>query len=350
MIDQLRTQEAEDLAQRMVSAAQAMLLSDARPLTQQGGYRVIPDDFEPTALTEIADRLEDEFGVRPKVQQRRDTWVPVDQLSALPGLGGAHLAGRPQVSFTDYVASARELDPADDDPLVALRLQTRLASQPVATQAGDRFLFRLSAAQASHAPESLDAVRSQVVRDARRRKAYEKLLNERDQWLQRALDEGFESLAEQAHVSQQQIQSTPRRRLGRQGELSVPSLPGIGQHETLIDTMFDVAERVSDRGRASVGDAPVPERSDAVAIAPRLSLCVFRVDEYQPLTRQQYEQQASSPRISSGLNSILLAGGDGPVAITRQAVEQRVGFEPIESQAPEDGQSPQPPQRRPGSI
>ena len=349
--NELRTQAAQEMAQEMVSSAQAALLTDARRLEQANGYRTVPDDFQATSLDAVADQIEQEFGVRPEIQRRTADWVATDELSALPGIGGASLIDRRDVNFTSYVQSARELEPDVSNALVALYLQAQLPSRPLLDSNGSRYLFRLTAAQPSHAPESLDEVRDQVARDAKRRKAYDQLEQRTDEWAQRAVSEGFESLAEQAHITAYDMRPTPRREPDRMsGELTVPSLPGVGQSEALVERMFDIAERISDRGRTPLAQAPTEQRSGAVAVDPRLSVAVFRVDEYSPVTRDAYQRQASNAQVASWLSGMMLSGSDD--AMSFDAVAKRVGFERTERGDSEDGQpsSPQQPQRRPGQI
>ncbi|MFW6060175.1 MAG: hypothetical protein ACODAQ_08330 [Phycisphaeraceae bacterium] len=349
IIDQLRDEKAEQLARQMVSAAQSELFSELRRLSERGGYRQIPDDFEPTPFETIADTLEEQFGVRPRIERRVDQWLPADQWSELEGLGESHVQDRPQARFAAYVQSARELEPAEDNTLTTMRLQVQVPSRPMQGTDGSRYLFRLTDVQPTHAPDSLEEVREQVVADARRSAAYDTLTEQQDQWTQRAIEEGFDTLAEQPHVTRQPIDAIPRRRMGMGGELTVPSIPGIGSHAELVDALFETAQRVTDRGRESVDAAPGAERIGAVAVDPALSLVVYRLDDYQPLTRSQLEQLAESPQIEGGINSLLL-GEAGGAALSKEAVARRVGFERAESGVPADDGQPQPPQRRPGSL
>lgn len=349
IMDRLREQEAEQLAQRMVNAAQSELFTQMRRLGTQGGYHQIPDDFEPTSLEAVADRLEAQFGVRPRIERRVDAWVPTERWGGLSGLGQSWVQDRRDARFPAYVQSAPELVPDEANPLAGLRLQAEAPSRPMVGPDGSRYLFRLTEAQPSHAPESLDEVRQQVVEDARRQAAYELLLEQQAAWVDRAVAEGFATLAEQEHVSQRAIDSIPRRRAGMRGELSVPRVPGVGTHAGFVDALFETAQRVSDRGREDVDAAPEAERTGAVAIDPRMSLAIYRVDAYRPLSRSQFEQMAERAPIDQQLTRLLL-GDSGAEALSKAAVAQRVGFEAVEQADREAPAQPQQPQRRPGSL
>ncbi|MFA9477737.1 hypothetical protein ACERK3_05445 [Phycisphaerales bacterium AB-hyl4] len=349
----LRDQQADQLANRIVRAAQAMLVQHARQLQQHAGYRVVPDDYQPPSLREMADQIEQQFNVRPeRYDDFADEWVPVHELEALPGIGRATLAGRDDISFRRYVHSAWELEPADDDPLVGMGLQAMLPSQPLERGDGSRFLFRLTEAQPSHAPESLETVADRVRQDAHLRKAYEQhLLPAMEQWLSDAREQGLESLAEAEGLMLETIRPTPRRAPDRQGRLSVPDVPGVGRSEALISGMFDIAERVSEGGRMAVSEADEADRLGVAEVDSRLSMVIYRVDRYQPVTEGQYREMVASPRVKSWVSQMMLSGdGDAMASLSNEAVRARVNFVPSEREARDDDAPAREPQRRPGQI
>lgn len=328
VIEMLKAQKAEELAQRMAKSAQAMLASDARGLPEQNGYRQIPQNFSPTRLQTVADELAQEYGVAPEVRRLTDQWVGFDELPNHSEIAFSSVEGRPNISFAQYLQSARELDPSPENPLVPLRLQVGLPGLPLVSPfGGDRIVFRLTAAEADRVPDQLEEVREQVVQDARQLAAYEALLAERDAWVDRAQAQGLETLAQAEGIQQVEIPRIAPRRPGPAGQMVAPPIPGIGQSEELVERLFEVAEQASDRATAAMENVPPGQRIGVAGIDERLSLAIFRVDTYQPPTEQQLADQARLPYVASWINTSLVRP-DQTDALSMSSVAQRVGFVP----------------------
>ena len=88
-----------------------------------------------------------------------------------------------------------------NNPLVTQRLQVGVPSQPVESFDQSRYIFRLTDAQPTHEPETLDEVKDAVTRDAKKKAAYDLLLAEKDKWVGRARKEKFADLAKELKVS-----------------------------------------------------------------------------------------------------------------------------------------------------
>ncbi|MEX0655050.1 MAG: hypothetical protein WD534_00330 [Phycisphaeraceae bacterium] len=355
VMQELREREAQTLANRIIRAGQGLLVQHARQLEQQpDGYRAVPADYSPPSLREVASELEEQFGVRvERYDDFSDDWWPVANLESLPGLRGATLSGRPDIRFSQYIRSAYELEPAANDPLVSLGLQAMLPSQPLEAADGSRYLFRLVDAQPAHAPETLDEVAEQVRRDAHLRKAYEEaLLPRRDEWLTRARSEGFDAVVSEADLIADTLRPTPRRQPDARGQLGVPDVPLIGQSEAFIEAIFDLAADVSDNGQQPVTDAEASERIGVVEVDGRLGLALFQVDEYQPVTEDQYREMVNSSRVTSWVSQMVMGGDDDPMAsLSMEAVRARVNFEPADRGSDDPpAEGPAQPQRRPGQI
>src|SRR5690606_473205 len=144
-------QNASKLAEDILKAATVMLNEDARRLpTTSLGYRETAN-FTPMPLAAVAEKLEEQFGVRPDVVREDSRWLDRRDLMQLEGIGVSVLrAGGMSraVPFADYALSAMEIQGTEvTGPLASLRLQTKLPSQPLTTFEGDRYLFRLIEAQ-----------------------------------------------------------------------------------------------------------------------------------------------------------------------------------------------------------
>lgn len=345
--EQLTRQKAGELAEQMAKAAQAILMQDQRGLPQQDNYRVLAKGYEPMPLQEVADQLEQRFSIKPVVQQL-PAWIAVTELENLGGIGYSYVTGRPNVSFANYVASARELEPAEDNPLVPLRLQVGVAGQTLTGFDDTHYIFRLTAAEPSRVPASLDEVREQVLADARKLKAYELLLSHRDELTQQAKADGLESLKAEDDPNVRIAKIAPtRQRQASQTGMVPPVVPGVGSSEAFITALFEAAKTASNDGKLAVDEAPIEQRVGSVAVDRRLSLAVFRADTYEPMTLEQYHQQLAQGPVGSWVSRMVTP--DASQTISLATLTERLNYQPAEGETvtPE---APKPPQRRPGSL
>ncbi|MEX0885240.1 MAG: hypothetical protein WD009_02270 [Phycisphaeraceae bacterium] len=359
IVEILTRRAADELAQQAIRTAQSLLVRDARGVAESRGYRVLPEDFEPTDLDAVAAEVASRVGIEPVVERRVDAWVALGEVETLPGLGDAVLEDRPDLPLTAYVASVRELEPGEENPLVVRRLQVGLASSVLRDQAGSRYIFRVRDAEPAREPASLDEVRDEVEADVRRLKAHERLVGERSQWLERARSEGLEALAESEGLELIEVPLTARRVRGLERRLVAPSVPGIGRSEAFVGAIFNLAQELAAGGDVDLASRDEAERVSGVPLdhVDRQGLALFRVDAYEPLSRQQYVQALGVPAMAATVDEMLwseLVAADGPDAsLSMEAVSRRLGFEPAAGFELEDEQPPAQPgpsQRRPGTI
>jgi hypothetical protein len=343
IIEQLKDQRARQKAAEMAQVAASLLEAPLRSLPDgQLGYKDIPADFEPPSLEDVASQLEERFNLRPSVE-RIDQWTPTEALSELPQIGGASVMDQ-QGQFTQYVESARELiDPPSDNPLAPLRLQVGAPSEPLETETA-RFVFRLTAAEPSHRPESLDAVRDQVAADARAIAAYQQLQSQKDQLLQQAGEEGLDAVASARNASVESFDPTTRRaRVGRQQQDQVPALPAVGRSEAFIDAIFDLGRDLQQR-EADFDELSPAERTGAVELPRQWSVTLVEVTDYQPPNRQAFENMLSSPMLKPQLGMWLQqqVEASSPNPLSFSALADRLGFQRDGSGGGNDEQGDEP--------
>ncbi|MCC7146742.1 MAG: hypothetical protein IT443_09870 [Phycisphaeraceae bacterium] len=327
VISLLTNQRAAELADKMLQKARAILtVEDARNLPQQDGYYQIPEGWQPMALAAVADRLAEEFKVRPDVVVRDNEWLAPEELSFLPGIGqAALLGGAVMASFGDYVLSAKELEPAKDNLLLVERLQTSLPSKTLRDQEGTRYLFRLIEAQPERAPQTLEEVREQVDTAARRLAAY-KMLVERHQtsWLERAEAQPLTDLAVETGVAILTPPMFPRSERSEDRGLQAPEIAGIGRSQAFVDAVFTFADKFAQQGDLSA--LPLASRVLAVPVDGKLALYVVRLDECRPATEQLVTQQTANPILRAVISGVL----NEPLSLTDplsfEAVSRRVNF------------------------
>src|SRR5690606_12214924 len=169
---------------------------------------------------------------------------------SLEGIGYASLADRGDVFFINYLMAAREMEPGPENPLRGMGLQTNVVSQPLRSFDGSRHLFRLIAAEPDQPPRDLDQVRDQVVADARRQRAFDRLAEQQDQWKARASEVGLDSLADEMGVP---VLDLPQVTRTGPDERTAPNLPGIGQSPAFVAAVYEAADALAG------GETPIAE-------------------------------------------------------------------------------------------
>ncbi|MFW6336132.1 MAG: hypothetical protein ACOC3G_03290 [Phycisphaeraceae bacterium] len=281
VIDALREQKTTKMLGRITDAAQNLMRQPLRRLDDnEDGYKIIPDDLVLPPLAEVADQLEENYGITVDVRRETDSWVSLRNLQTLDPLANTTMAERqPAVPFSQYITSAKELDPDPRNPLVPLRLQVGVPSEAMVGFNGDNsYVFRLTDAEAGHVPESLDEVREQVATDARLLAAYNALTAESSKWLMQARSEGLDALTEEPGASLRTLppQSRTMARNARGG--------GLMNNLELLGAMFELAAEIGPG--TDLAELTPTEKTDAVELPTMLSLAVFELTEYQPVTRQ----------------------------------------------------------------
>lgn len=324
VIQDLTTQMALELVEKLAKSAYGYLYEDTRGMAKQDDYRVVEKGTRLTSLRQVAERLEAEYGLLPKVNASDGYWINAESLIGLPGIGQSRLADNLRVDFPSFVLSAKELEPDIENPLLPRRLQVGLAGAPLMGFDGSRYVFRLTDAQATHLPASLDEVRDQVTKDARLLNAYKKLQEEKTAWRDRAVKDGLEAVAAEVKTQVVAIPPTPRRVPLPNGLLTVPMLPEIGQSEAFVEAFFDTANKSRENGE--VQEAGDEQTTGVVGLDARLSLAVYRVDSYEPLTREEYNEDASNPVLPMMIDATILSPARAASPLSLKSLTRRLNF------------------------
>lgn len=305
VVKQLRDDKAQAKIDLMVRRARAILQEapEFRHLPEQNGYKVLPEGYAPLSLRVVADKIEEEFGVRPVVRFHRDAWLSVRELITLEGLGLSSLADRGGVFFADYLLSAKEMDPPAENPLTGLRLQVNVVSQPMRSTDGSRQLFRLVAAEPDHAPANLDAVRDKVVADARRLAAFERLKAQADDWRQKAVEQGLDALADSMNLN---VLDLPALRRVGATERNVPNVPGIGADAGFIRAVYARADELLAQDKP-LNELPEAERIVAATVESRAALAIVQLNDYKPISESDYHRLAASPQLQGMVGFALVS-------------------------------------------
>jgi hypothetical protein len=328
IITHLKQQKAQELGDKVIKAAQTMLLGDARKLALQDGYRVVTEDFKATSLEQVAAGIQKQFGILPDVNVMDKDWLNRDAVSSLTGIGSATVLGKARLNFADYVFSVKEIERETPDVNAGLRLQAGVTSMPLAGYDGSRYLFRVIDAQAERSPASLDEARDAVVKDAKELAAFALLLDDRETWRNRLLTDSLQTIATEIGVKVEEPAAFQRRQVAMGGE-GIPDVQGVGQDEQFVDGVFAFAMKLAGEQPQDLQKVGPDKRSNVVPAPTKLSLYLVRVDEVHPVTEQQYEQRLSSTDALEGVGAAIqntVLGKDVTNPFELDALSKRVGF------------------------
>ncbi|MEM6552009.1 MAG: hypothetical protein AAF750_07765 [Planctomycetota bacterium] len=326
--DQLAKDRANARLLDILAAVQSRLARDVRqaPINLSGVRDT--SNLTPTPFQEVADAIagNPDLGVELLVQDHTDRWTAIADLEGIVPIGEAFVTDTGQ-SFTDYLAATHELqptpegDPADAPPLPSNTLQVKLPSLPLATQDGSLHIVRVTAAQPARAPESLDAVREQVLADARLLDAYDKLLADRESLVNQIAETNLtavsEGLTDAAITTLLDITPTDPQ----PGELGPPDLQNLGRHAPSVDALFDKAQAL---GTNAASNGLTADRLVAVPVDEKQALAIFLIESFSPLTRSAFNQSIGDPL--NLLNTHLTVKADAPTTDPMAGLRERVGY------------------------
>lgn len=334
VIEDLTSQRAFELVEKMAKSAYVYFYEDTRGMEKEADYRIIEEVSALTSMRRVAEHLETDFGLLPTVHASDGSWVNVQDLITLPGIGLSRLADNFRVDLTSFILSAKELEPGSDNPLVPRRLQVGLAGSVMMGMDGSRFVFRLTDAQPTHLPESLDAVRDQVTEDTRLLNAYNKLTEDAGAWRTLAVEQGLEAVAERVNATVVTIPPTPRREPAANGLLAAPTIPAVGASEAFVESFFNTANNA--RSKGSVTDAADSDVTGIAGIDEKLALAVYRVDSYKPLTRQKYNEASSNPLLPVMIDGTILSQARAENPLSLKSLTARLNYVDLFDDEPTD--------------
>ena len=335
----LTEQKAKEKAKLVLETAISLMEQPLRSVPDEGGYKDLPNDFsrfisglsddkaKSLRLEAVVAEIEKRYGIKPKIVRFTKKWHPVPEISSLSDIGQAQLASERGDSLQAYIQTARTFDPSTSNVLTALRLQVGVPSARLQTD-DSRLVFRLTAAEASHPPASLDAVREKVAADAREIAAYQSLERERSLMLEQARSQGLDNIAESVAGQVEQFEPVPRRESGRfrQGARP-PELPQVGRSEKLIDAIFDLAARLH-TADTPLSDKPLKQRIASLGLKAKRQLVFYQVDQFEAVTDRTYQQRWERPNLAPQASQWAQGETSLTDPLSFAAIKRRTGFKP----------------------
>lgn len=271
-----------------------------RSLSKQEGAFVLPEDWQGLNFVDLAVNIQEEFGVTlPAYHAAGSRWLWTEEIPDLKGIGQATTSRFGQIPMTlrDLVSSMREFNPNSTIPI-----QSQIAGPWLNDFNGSVYFFRITDADPSRPPHSLDEVKEAVIADLGRIEEYDLLVQAKDAVAQQARDEGLLAVAVEHNTVIDQL-----RMLSIGSNLS---LPEIGQNEDVIRTIIE-------RARAIPMDVAFDELADdqktfVLPVDDSLVLLVVQLVSQTPLTEELY---ASYARFGLLQSSLLEQNSDMPTPI-----------------------------------
>lgn len=232
--------------------------SKAEPTSSLG---VPYDSYE--YLKRLAQLIQQEYGVLPTVVSTGD-WQSAATLDSLPGIGVATVDSPDMgpAPFSMYAMNYDKFLPEDqrDQGMV---LSLFKPSEPLKNYDDDFYLFRISAAQAAHAPANLSEVAAQVKKDIRSEEAYKIAQKDAEQFLAAARSSNS--------VSSAKTRKLPVISVGPLADTGQPAgIPGFAAlaspvvQQRFINEAFDLLGTASHSDQHPIGLIPLQPQGMAL--------------------------------------------------------------------------------------
>jgi hypothetical protein len=322
IVERLRREAAAELGERIVKAAQAMLLEHVRSLPVSQGYRELPEAWESLPLETVGQKLQEQFQVMPDVVREDGRWLTEEDLGQLPGIGSATVVSRQTVAFPQYAMSVRELNRGEEHPLANLRLQAGMPAMSLRSFDGSLFIFRIIEASPERQPTSPAEVRTEVARDARRVAAFELLKGKTDEWQNRLKTDALNTIAADLNQTVHEPPAFPRREVSM-GRIGTPYVPPVGTSDTFVARVFELAHRAQEAGK--LDRLPPDKRSDAIPVEGKLGLYLVRVDDYSAISQSEYQRTAAIPGFGAWVQESMV-GEEAKDPFSLESLRQRTGY------------------------
>jgi len=324
----LEREKAEAEATAILQGIRQSLMNDARDLeTDAAGYYTIDDSWTPKSLEVIAAEASASSGVQVRATMA-DRWMTQLELSQLQGVNNATAPGSSMTTFPRYAMSVKELADENTPPqLQALRLQVGLPSLVLASPSA-RYLFRVVDVAPSQAPANLDAVRDQVVRDARQLATYKDFKSRFGVLESRVIDAGMSELAEDYGAEVLTPAPFSRKSFNPYaGGLMSPMIDGVGMNDDFVTAVFDVVNRLAAAG--DVADAPTDERVVLFADDRTRQVFVALIVGYEPISQTMLDEYRGYPAFR-GMVAEFASGLPDANTFDSDHIQKRVGYQPAE--------------------
>jgi len=292
---ELKGQKAQQIMTQAENFVRAEILRATRTLDRREGYVILPEDWsaqrlslEALAQLVVQKVAEANQGLQiplPSVSVRASEWLTQQDVVALPGLGGSIMRlGSFELPAFAAVFSVKELNP---NPNLPVQVGLLAAEHPLIGRDGNRHFFRVLDARQASAPESVDEVREDVVRDLKRLEAYQRVLAELGGYTEVAINAGLSEVvsavnAGLADESPDRVMILGALLRSRAGQ----GTPPVFQDEDVLSAALEVTRPLDPTRK--IEDIPLSDRTFASPAPKSLAIVIGAAAELLPLTREDF--------------------------------------------------------------
>ncbi|MSR29078.1 MAG: hypothetical protein EXS03_05820 [Phycisphaerales bacterium] len=296
-----------------------------RGIAQVNGYYTLPPDWraKQLGLATLGQEVAAKFSIpAPAIQDSGAEWTLLTAIDGMQGLGTAQTTrfGSQPMRTSQLVQAVRELGGKS-----TIVMQTGVASPVLESPAGELIVVRVTEAEESAPPSTVESVRTTLVADVNRVARFEKLTALVPQIEQAAADQGLASVAATYGVPVQPF--TDLRQSDKnflQYGLKLPSqIPDLGADATVARAIAERAMKLPSTRPAA--ELPLIDRTLVVASPDKLAIAVVRIDSVTPTNQGDIAALKQNPRFRSIAANDQSAGT--PVDMfTLAALKARHGF------------------------
>lgn len=345
----LRATKTSELLSEIDRQVKAKVRAATRRLASDGPYKKLPPDWEAQRpkLVDLAASIADvakQEGVEiapPAVTVKADAFVPVDELSTLPGIGRSFFQAAANFgTFTDLVESARELEARGAFEVQAM---VPAANTPLFDMAGNRYYVNILEAVPSSPAASIDEVRSAVVRDCKLKWAYDQIAARGPELEAKAVLEGLAAVAAEFPIMPEaggegvplEVQKL-RQVFRARGDSRTPEF----NDENLRDAVLARVAALDPAFIATPENADV--RTMAVPVPTYLSLAVIQLAVQRQMAVENRYQWTASALHDLRQYEYAMAVPDPSGPFTEKNLAERLGFRLMENRGRDPGEQPAP--------
>lgn len=269
-------------------------------------YKKLPADWEQKRprLEAIAQAVADEAKkgglnlLLPEVTVKAANWLTESELGRLPGIGSSELRqGGIFRQFTGVISWTRELG-GTEPGLIPVQVNVPVGENYLLDAQGNRYYLNVLATRGESAPDSVAEIKEQAAKDFKSLRAYEQLLGRLDEFRKAAVTGGLDAVATLvapaspilADPTKKDDKKPVVRTAVRATRMSISD--GRVNEEAIRTALVEAAAGFDPL--QPYGSADAEKATLALAAPKNLSVAVFRIRAYAPLTREAYRRGDST--------------------------------------------------------
>lgn len=355
---------AENLVIEIAQKSRQRLNEDARGLPDDGPFKLLPDDFQPTPLTTLAAEIQAEHGITTELivvddfvssqeivdaTQFTEAWLTkmpastvkmpdqsgfgflVDREvpeTVLGGRAGLFATFAPDISnpqqrqvvgLSRYIQEAQPFLTQEQREQTNLALQHGLPGLFLSDMTRSTYVFRITKAQPSRPATNIEPIAQQVREDAIKVKAYEDLIAEQEALLKSAAEQTIESLMPNADAKNTLTGLTR----GSINQRFAAMIDGVDSTRPILERAFAITDDLLATG--GFDQASEADRLFAVELPGDYKLAMVRIDTFRPMTRDRFEAEAVKPSSQMMVTSLGMTQLPEP-PMSFEALQRYTGF------------------------